>query len=58
MPSLPAFEASLSAWLVGFGDELVCFEDAVDASVADLDVVSFQVGFDGFAAPAVCSSDL
>jgi hypothetical protein len=37
---------------------MVLFEDRVDASVADLDAVGFQVGFDGFTAPAVGSSDL
>jgi len=56
--SLPAFEASLSAWLVGFVDQFVLFEDGVDASVPDLDAAGLQVGFDGFTAPAVCSSDL
>jgi hypothetical protein len=57
-PSLPAFEASLSVWLVGFVDHLVCFDDVVDASMTDLDAFSFQVCFDGFAAPAMGSSDL
>ena len=56
--SLPPFEASLPAWIVGFVDEMVLFEDRVDASVAYLDAMSFEVGFDGFAVPAVCSSDL
>jgi hypothetical protein len=38
--------------------QVVLFEDRVDGAVTDLDAVRFQVCFDGFAAPAVCSSDL
>lgn len=51
-------ECSSPSELVGFRDELVLFEDCVDASVADLDALRFQVGFDCFAAPAFSSSDL
>jgi len=52
MLPLETGECSLPAWFVGFRDELVLFEDCVDASVADLDSLRLQVGFDCFAAPA------
>ena len=38
--------------------QMVLFDDHVDGGVADLDAVSFQVGFDGFAAPAFTLSNL
>jgi len=38
--------------------EMVLFDDRVDGAVADLDAVSLQVGFYGFAAPAFTLSNL
>ena len=56
--SLEAGVGSLSSRRVRAHRQVVLFEDRVDGAVADLDAASFQVCFDGFAAPAVCSSDL
>ena len=58
MGSLESSVGSLSSRSVRAHGQVVLFDDCVDASVADLDAVSFEVGFDGFAAPTLASSDL
>jgi len=58
MCSLESDECSLSSGPVRLGDETIRLEDCVDASMADLDALSLQVGFDGFAAPAFTPPNL
>ena len=58
MGALEAYVGSLLAWAVASDGEVVLSDDGGDGSVADLDSLPFEVGFDGFAAPSFSLSDL
>jgi len=58
MRTLEAYVGSLLAWTVASDGEIVVSDDCGDGSVADLDSLSFEVGFDGFAAPSFSLPDL
>lgn len=51
MIALESDECSLSSRLVRSSDQTIRLGDSVDAPMADLDPLSFQIGFYGFTAP-------
>jgi hypothetical protein len=55
---LEADVGSLLAWTVASEGEAVFSDDSGDGSVAALDSLPFEVGFDGFAAPSFFLPDL
>ena len=58
MLTLEADVGSLLSWIVASDGEAVSSDDGGDGSVADLDSLPFEVGFDGFAAPSFPSPNL
>ena len=57
MEPLEADEGSLSSRLVRSSDQIVHFEDGVDAPMAGLDALCFQIGFYGFSTPPMFLPD-